>query len=77
MAEGIAGDDLEQLHNLLLVDDDAVSVFEDGLENRVEVFNPLGIVFVLDVDRDLFERTWTIERHHGVDVFDAGRFEFT
>ena len=76
LTERITRDHLQELHDLLLVDDDAVGVFEDGFENGVQIFDVARVVFALNVDGDLVERTRSVECHHVVDVFDAIGFEF-
>lgn len=75
LTEGIIGDFLEQAHDLFLVDDHPVGVFEDRLQDRVEIGNVLRVVLVVNIDRDLFERTGAVERNHRIQVFDAGRLE--
>src|SRR6266498_4064488 len=58
--------------HLLLVDDDPVGIFQDRLEYRVQVADPLWVVLPLDVVADLLQRPRPVECDHRVDVLDAG-----
>ena len=61
------------LHDLLLVDDDAVGVLEDRLQRRVRVLDLLAPVLAVDevVDHAALERTRAVERAGGDDVLEA------
>ena len=73
LAERVAGERGGDLHDLLLVDDDAVGVLEDGLERRVVVLDALAAVLALDevVDHAALERARAVERARGDDVLEA------
>ena len=61
------------LHDLLLIDDDAVGVLQDGLEQRVVVLHLLAPVLALDevVDHAALQRPGSIQRARGDDVLEA------
>ncbi len=71
VARELAGD----LHHLLLVDDDAVGLLQDRLEQRVQILGLLDAVLAVDVARDVVHRPRPIERVHGDDVVEAVRLE--
>ena len=75
VAERVAGDRLEQLHNLLLVHDHAVSVLQDRLKNRMDVLDLARMVLAMDVCRNLLQRARPVQRHHGIQVVHPRRLE--
>ena len=66
--ERIAGERLRDLHHLLLVDDDAVGLLQDRLEQRVEIVDMLLAVLAAIVERDVVHRARAIERDEGDEV---------
>ena len=70
-AQRVAGELAGDLHHLLLVDDDAIGLLEDRLEQRVQIFGLLDAVLAVDVARDVVHRTRPIERVHRDDVVEA------
>ena len=74
-AEGVAGDDAGGFHHLFLVDQDAVGLLGDLLEERVRVFDEAGVVLALDVVRDELHRARTVERDERDDLVDLGDVE--
>ena len=48
IAEAVSGEDLRRLHDLFLVDDDAVGLFEDALKPGVEVGHLTQPMLTLD-----------------------------
>ena len=69
----VAAKHLGDLHDLLLVDDDAVGVFENRLEQRMQIFEFLFAVFALDkfLGHAAVERTGPIQGKNGDQVFEA------
>ncbi len=70
-AQRIAGQHLGDLHDLLLVDHDAVGFLEDLLERRVQVVGRLLAVLDRDVARDVLHRPGAVERDDRDDVLEA------
>ena len=70
-AQRVAGELLGDLHHLFLVDDDAVGLLQDRLEQRVQIARVLEPVLDVDVARDVVHRPRPIERVHGDDVLEA------
>ena len=72
-AQGVAADDLRDLHHLLLIDDDAVGGFEAGLEVVVEIVDGLLAFLPQDevVDHARAQGAGAVEGEHGDDVFEA------
>ncbi len=70
-AERVAGQHLGDLHDLLLVDHDAVGFLEDRLERRVQVIGRLLAVLHRDIARDVLHRARPVERDGGDDVLEA------
>ena len=70
-AQRIAAQHLRDLHDLLLVDHDAVGLLQDPFEQRMQVVRLLLAVLALDVARDVLHRARPIERHDGDDVLEA------
>ncbi len=62
---------LGDLNDLLLVDDDAVGLLEDRLQQRMQAVDRLLAVLAVDVGRDVVHRAGAIQRHHGDDVLEA------
>ena len=71
--EAIARQRPSNLHHLLLVDDDAVGLFEDALHRRVVVDDGRALVLAVDkvVDHAAFQRSRSIQRTGGDDVLKA------
>ena len=68
LAEGVAGKRARGLLHLLLVDDDAVGLRADLLEERVGVLDLLLAPLALHVVVDELHRARTVERDQGDDV---------
>src|SRR3989344_6577217 len=63
------------LENVVLIDDDAVGIFEYRLHARVEVADQLRIFLALNVGGDEGHGAGAVERHHRVDVLDGRGLE--
>ena len=61
-AQRVAGQHLGDLHDLLLVDHDAVGLLQDPLELRVQVVGLLLAVLDRDVARDVLHRPRAVQR---------------
>ena len=72
-AERIAADDLGHLHDLLLVDHDAVGLAQDRLDALVGVFDGLAAVLAFAIARNQVHRTWSIECAERDQVLEAVR----
>ena len=75
-AERVAADDGADLHDLLLVDDDAEGLVEDGLEFGEEIFDGAAAPLALDevVDHAALNRAGAVEGVESGEVFDGGGF---
>ena len=71
LAEREAGDGLDDAQHLVLVDDDAVGLFQDGLQRRVRVLDLLHAQLALDVLGDLRHRAGAVQGDHGRDLADV------
>ena len=72
LAQAVAGQDLGDLHHLLLVDDDAVGVVEHRLQQRMQHVDRLAADLAVDMKRrDVVHRARPIEGAEGGDVLDA------
>ena len=74
-AERVAGEDLGRLHHLLLVDEHAVGLAGDRLEERMRILDDLLAVAALDEVGDEVHRPRPVERDERGDVLDAGDLE--
>ena len=72
-----AAQDLSGLHDLFLVDEDAVGFFEDAFEEGVRIFCGAFPVFCFDelIDHTGAHGAWSEEGDGSDDVFEATRFE--
>ena len=68
-AERVTRHDLGQLHDLFLIDHDAVGFFEDRLQHRVHVIWFFQTVLTRDVIWDIIHRPRTIQGHHSDNIF--------
>ena len=73
--EGVPGQDLRRLHDLLLVDEDAVGLAGDGLQQGMRIDDLLFAMPALDEVRDQVHGTRPVERNKGRDVLDRGDLE--
>ena len=71
LAEREAGEDLRDLHHLLLVDDHAIGLFQDRLDRGMQIVRLLAAVLAVDVAVDVVHRPRPIERDDGDDVLEA------
>ena len=71
LAEGISGEHLGDLHHLLLVDHDAVGLFQYGLDEGMQAVGKLLAPLAGDETGNVVHRSRTVERHDGDDVLDA------
>ena len=62
-AKRVSGHDLRDLHHLFLIDDDALRLFENVIDQRVNGFAVAQPVLDLAIGRDVLHRTGTVERH--------------
>ena len=72
-AKAIARHDLRDLHNLFLVDDDALRFLEDVVNRGMHGFPFALAVLDLAIDRNILHRAGPVQRDQGDDVFDTGR----
>ncbi|KPQ09879.1 MAG: hypothetical protein HLUCCA09_02175 [Rhodobacteraceae bacterium HLUCCA09] len=72
-AERIARHLLRDLHHLFLVDDDALRLVEDVVDQRVDALALPEPVLDLAILGNVLHRARAVERHEGDDVLDAGR----
>ena len=70
-AQRVAADDLRHLHDLLLVDHDAVGLFQHGPRARVGVFEFFAAVLALDERRDHVHRAGAVQRVQRDQVFET------
>ena len=70
-AERVAGEHLGDLHHLLLIDDDAIRLFQDGFQQRMQVIGLQLAMLDRVVDRDVLHRARTVERHQRNDVLET------
>jgi len=70
-AQRIAADDLRHLHHLLLVDHDAVGLFQNRLDARVRILHGFATVLARAEARDQIHRTRTIQRNQRDDVLET------
>ena len=72
-AERVARERLRDLHDLLLVDDDAVGRLQDVVDQRVHLRDRLATVLAVDevLHHAGAERTRAVERDRGDDVLEA------
>ena len=73
IAHGITGEHLRGLHDLLLIDDDAVGVFENRFEQRMQIFDFFLAVFALDIvfGHAAIERAGPVQRQDGDQILKA------
>ena len=78
-AEGIPGDNLRDLHDLFLIDDNPVGVFQAAFQRRQRIGDVHFSVLALDefIDHAGTERAGPVQRQHSDDVFKAVRAEHT
>ena len=70
-AKGITADDLRHLHDLLLIDHDAVGLGQNRFNPRVRINNPLTPVLAFDEIRNQVHRARAEQCDEGDDVFKA------
>ena len=71
--QGIARQAAENLHDLLLINNTAVSNIQNVLQQRVLILNPLRMMAALDIARDRIHGTGAVERDHRDQVFQPFR----
>ncbi len=72
-AQRIARHFLSDLHHLFLIDDDALRLGEDMVDQGVDGLDLFQPVFDFAIGRDILHRAGTVKRHQRNNVFDAGR----
>ena len=65
------------LHHLLLIDDDAVSLLEDRLDQRMQIIGCLASMLPVHVGVDIVHRARPVECDDGDDVLEAVGLELT
>jgi len=73
-AKAVARHDLRDLHHLFLIDDDALGLFEDVVDQRMDALDLAQPVLDLAIGRDVLHRAGTVERDQRHDILDAGGF---
>ena len=68
--ERIARDVLHDTHDLFLINHDAERDFQRGNKQRMVVMNLVGVMLVLDINRDLVDRPRTEQRNTCHDFFE-------
>ena len=73
VAHGVAAEHLRDLHDLFLINDHAVGIFQNRLEQRMQIFDLFFAVFALDVffGHAAVERTGPIERENRDQILEA------
>ena len=74
-AQRVARQDLRRLHDLLLVDHDAVGLAADRLQQRMLVFDPHLAVTAVDEFGNQLHRPRPVKRDQGGDVLDRADLE--
>ena len=64
------------LHNLFLIDDTAVSIFQNRLQSRMGILNIVFVVFPFDILGNKIHGTRTIEGNPRNQILQAGRLQF-
>ncbi len=65
------------LHNLLLIDDNAIRILQNRLQIRMWIMNLTQPVLRGNIIRNEFHRTWTIKRQDRNDVLELRRLQIT
>lgn len=75
LTEGVPCKILEDLHDLFLINDDAVGLLENGLQKRREIADLIGLRTVFEVRRDEIHGSRAIERDPCNEVFETVRLK--
>ena len=75
LAQSVPGQEVGHGHDLLLVDDDAVGLLEDGYQIGMGIGHWLTAVFAVHEVGDEVHRPRPVEGHQGDDLFEALGFE--
>ncbi|MNN77651.1 hypothetical protein D3C81_1941360 [compost metagenome] len=59
------------LHDLLLIDNNAIGIIQYLLQIRMRILHFDLAVFACDIFRNKFHRTRTVQRHHRYDILEA------
>ena len=70
-AKRVAGQDLGRLHDLLLIDEDAVGFGEDAFEQRMRIFDRDATVLAVSEQADIVHRARPVERDEGDDITEV------
>ncbi len=78
LAERESGEQVRNLHDLFLINDDAVGFLQNAFQLRQSVLNRFAPVLAFDeiIHHAAAERAGTIKRENGDDVLERLRFEF-
>ena len=76
-AEGVAGDDLGGLHDLLLIDEDAVGFFDEFFEQWVRDLDGRGVFFAFDELGDELHRARAVEGDERDDLFEGAEADLS
>ena len=74
-SEAVSGKVTNNLHNLLLINNTAVSILKNRLKCRRRILNITGIIFAPNIFGYEIHRTRTIERNSGYKVLKTARFK--
>ena len=75
LPQRVARELLENLHNLFLIDDDAVGIFENGLQERRVVNDLIGMILVADIGGNEIHGTRAIEGNTRDQIFKTVRLQ--
>ncbi|MNC32260.1 hypothetical protein D3C75_806060 [compost metagenome] len=65
------GHQRSDLHDLLLIDDNAIGIVQNLLQIGMRILHFDLAVFACDIFRNKFHRTRTVQRHHRYDILEA------
>ena len=71
LSQGVARELLENLHDLLLINDDAVGVFEDRFQKRSVIHNFFGMILIADISGNEIHGARTVQRNSRDEVFET------
>ena len=76
LPQAVAAHNLKDFHNLLLIDNAAISDIQNWFETFVIISDLRRVLFVSDKGRNKIHWSWSVERNTRDDVVQTRRFEF-
>ncbi len=61
---------------VILIHNQTIRFTQEFFHPGIQIFHQFRVVFAFDVFRNCFHGSGTIQRYHGVDIVDRGRFQF-